>query len=112
MIVLVCGGRDFRRFDLFLSAVNLLPEPPELMIHGGAAGADRMTERYGRMSGVHWASVPALWNNNGKAAGGIRNGAMLLLKPDYCLAMPGSTGTQDMVDKCRVANVPVWRPFG
>jgi len=37
---------------------------------------------------------------------------MLLLRPDYCLAMPGGSGTADMKQKASAAGVPVWEPWG
>lgn len=112
MILLVTGGRNFVDFESFASAMRGLPSPVDLIIQGGARGADALAKRYAKQQGIHCAEVLAMWDFSGKAAGGIRNSAMLLLKPDYCLAMPGGTGTADMVKKCEVAGVPVWKPFG
>lgn len=42
----------------------------------------------------------------------IQGGAMLLLRPRYCVAFPGGSGTNDMVEQCEAAGVTVWRPYG
>lgn len=70
-----------------------------------------MAREWARERGIHFATVPALWDFYGNPAGGKRNTAMLIIKPDYCLAMPGGTGTADMVDKCLDAGIPVYAPY-
>jgi len=111
MILLVCGGRFFNDYEALCAAMRLLPFSPEIIIEGGAKGADSLARGWATENGVHYAEVPALWTNFNKAAGGLRNSAMLLLKPNYCLAMPGNSGTRDMINKCLENNVTVWEPY-
>jgi len=111
MILLICGGRFFNDYEALCAAMRELPFVPEIIIEGGAKGADSLARSWASSNGVHWAEVPALWTNYYKAAGGLRNSAMLLLKPDYCLAMPGNSGTADMVAKCKDNNITVWGPY-
>jgi len=84
--LLVCGGRDYSDYNAFLLVMDQLPFRPSIIIEGGATGADRMGRRWGIQNGVHYATVPALWDVFNNAAGPIRNSAMLILNPDYCLA--------------------------
>jgi hypothetical protein len=111
MILSVCGGRFFNDYEALCAAMRELSFSPEIIIEGGARGADSLARGCALENGVHWAEVPALWTNYHKAAGGLRNSAMLLLKPDYCLAMPGGGGTADMVAKCKQNNITVLEPY-
>lgn len=108
MIVLVCGGRKYAGD---VSCLDML-ENVELIIHGGATGADIRAGQYMASKGVHQCIVPALWDFYDRPAGTIRNTAMLLLKPDYCVAFPGGSGTRNMVKQCEDLGIPVWRPYG
>lgn len=112
MILLVCGGRNFHDWERFVWALQQFPTPPTVIIEGDARGADRLAKTYARLNGIHCATVPALWKTHGNAAGPIRNGVMLKLRPDYCLAMPGGSGTADMKRQASAAGVPVWAPWG
>lgn len=108
MILLVCGGRDYTGDVSCLGRVHGV----ELVIHGGAKGADTLAGEYFKVRGVHVAVVKALWDYHFKDAGWKRNDAMLLLRPTYCVAFPGSNGTQDMIDKCNQQRITVWQPYG
>lgn len=80
----------------------------DLIIHGGAAGADSSAGEWARSKyGVHEVKVNANWYLHGKAAGPMRNAAMLLLKPDLVIAFPGDRGTAHMVKLAREAGVEV-----
>lgn len=112
MNLLVCGGRGYDDRLAFDRAMANLPFTPDIVIEGGAPGTDRMAHNWAVERGIHTARVLALWSFYGpKKAGGLRNSAMLLLKVDYCLALPGGTGTADMVDKCQEAGIPVYAPY-
>lgn len=110
LILLVCGGRDYENYVALSNAIILLPQP-SIIIEGGALGADRLARRWAIEHGVHYATVPALWDYYKKGAGPRRNSAMLILNPNYCLAMPGGTGTHDMKQKCIENNITVWAPY-
>ncbi len=111
MRVLICGGRDYTDAAALESAMSLLPFSPSIVIEGGARGADRLGRQWAIKNGIHYATVPALWDAFGKSAGGRRNSAMLLLQPEYCIALPGGTGTKNMVKQCAGRSIPVWEPY-
>ena len=107
-IVLITGGRKHSDYKTLQKALDpLLVHPDLILIQGGAKGADRMAKDWADRAHVHCATVEALWGAFGPGAGSKRNSAMLLLKPDFCIAFPGGRGTHNMVTKCREANVPV-----
>lgn len=112
-MLLVTGGRDFNDFYMFSAAMSVLPFKPKAIVHGGAKGADSLADQWCKLNGVYSMRIDALWMFHGnKSAGPKRNQAMLdLVRPSYCLAMPGGTGTADMVARCEEAGIPVWRPY-
>lgn len=110
-VVLVCGGRNYSDYNTLAACLNALPFTPNLIIEGGAKGADALAKRYAIESGIHYAEVPALWDTFGKGAGMKRNKAMLLLQPTYCVAFPGGVGTNNMVTLATSINIPIWQPL-
>ena len=110
MILLICGGREFNDFPALCRAMELIPKPL-MIIHGDARGADTLAKQWAILNGVHYAAVPALWDYYNNRAGSLRNFAMTLLQPTRCLALPGGSGTADMIRECNKANIPVWEPY-
>lgn len=81
---------------------------PERIVSGGANGADAMAERWAMDHGVCFQSLSADWVAHGRAAGPIRNQAMIdQFKPSFVIAFPGGRGTADMTSKARDANIDV-----
>lgn len=110
MRVLICGGRNFDDSALFSETMTELHAEHkfEMVIHGGAPGADRMADLWARMYGVERMTFPADWNRHGRAAGPIRNQQMLDEgKPDLVIAFPGGRGTRDMMKRAFSAGVKV-----
>ena len=90
--------------------------PATVLYEGGAPGADAEARRIAQRSGLPVLTFPADWNAHGKAAGPLRNSAMLagqhpdlgeVEKPAWVLAFPGGVGTADMVAKAHRAGLPV-----
>ena len=122
--VIVCGGRlfgeEFQNIDgdwiirdgyneereLFYKTISEIPGI-DLIIEGGAKGADAMAAEYARNHGIRFATVNPNWDRHGKAAGPIRNADMLDLNPTMVIAFPGGRGTANMVKQARDAGVEV-----
>lgn len=123
MRVLFCGGRRDQRARLarwsfrVLMQKNLLGPADELI---GIQGCADCWDTYAR----NWlisvgCSVEkgtlldfpisvADWDRYKKGAGPVRNRRMLLIgKPDLVVAGPGGTGTADMIQQSRAADVEV-----
>lgn len=110
MIVLVCGGRDFSDSRAVFRALRAVNEKHgiDMVIHGGATGADERAAAWALANGVPVAEVKANWGLFGAKAGPIRNRAMLKLQPGAVVAFPGGKGTANMVKQAKAAGIPVW----
>lgn len=113
MRVLVCGGRAFNDWTVVNDVLDGIQRvtPITCIIHGAATGADDLAERWARSEGIgrhRFPVLPAQWDKHGKAAGPMRNQAMLEKgKPDLVVAFPGGSGTADMVRRAKGAGVKV-----
>jgi len=136
--VIVCGGRDYaqlfyvgaivrhdteaarnralqdqKAMDIALGKVSKLAESTGRklqVITGGAPGADRYAYCWAMKQIVANRVFHADWGRHGKAAGPMRNQAMLSHGADLVVAFPGGRGTADMTRRAETAKVPVWRP--
>jgi YspA, cpYpsA-related SLOG family len=101
--VIVTGGRDYGKRLRVYEALDGIK--PDLVIEGGATGADQLARDWADERGVHRATVPALWKKFDRAAGPMRNGVMVeILKAlsgsgRECVvcAFPGGRGTASCV---------------
>lgn len=115
MRLLVTGGRDYADAATVAAvldrALGRLPDGEVLVVvNGGARGLDTLAHRW-----AYWRCVegrrampemhPADWDTHGKAAGHIRNAAMVATRPDACVAFPGGRGTADCLRRARAAGV-------
>jgi len=122
--VIVCGGRDYAQpfrvedqnaMDIALGKVLKLAESTGRklqVVSGGATGADRYAHcwAWAMKQRVDSCIFRADWGRHGKAAGPMRNQAMLSHGADLVVAFPGGRGTADMTRRAEAAKVPVWRP--
>jgi len=125
MRLLICGGRtfsDMMRLHMgILQVCDMMGRRLSVVIHGDAPGADRLAQAWCEFNGVPSERYPADWSNitvpgavlrfgrhgmYNARAGIDRNQRMLdEARPDAYLAMPGGTGTADMVHRCRQAGL-------
>ena len=104
--VLVCGGRDFTEWVKVWFQLKDLPRDT-VIVHGGARGADSLAEKEASGLGLTTEVYEADWENDGRAAGPIRNQRMLDTGIDLVIAFAGGNGTADMVRRARKAGVEV-----
>jgi hypothetical protein len=79
-----------------------------IIVHGAAEGADALAERWAKAEFIGRHRFPAQWDKYGKAAGPIRNQAMIDKgKPDLVVAFPGDRGTADMGRRAKAAGIKV-----
>lgn len=108
--VLVCGGRDFQDTHYLYKTLDTYHKVNQIdvIIEGGARGADRIAGYWARKNKVDLLIYPAQWNLHGKGAGPIRNQQMLDEgKPNVVIAFAGGKGTADMVKRAKAAGVEV-----
>lgn len=115
MRVIVCGGRDYDDHVRLFQALNKfhVQKGITLVIEGGATGADENARIWAESAGVTCVTCHANWHKQKKAAGPIRNQDMIdKLSPDCVIAFPGGSGTADMVNRAKAANINVWEVKG
>jgi len=114
--VLVTGSREFQNWAMLSEALDKVwltaPSSGMIVIHGDARGADKLADHWAvQRANTSVVRVPADWNNDGRAAGPIRNARMLELGPDLVLAFFQSgaknIGTANMVKLAQNAGVEV-----
>ena len=102
----MCGGRNYANRQRVQQ--ELVAERPDVVINGGASGADFLAASIALDSGIPTITMPAAWATHGSRAGFLRNGWMLkYANPTHVLAFKGGAGTADMVAKARAAGIPV-----
>ena len=108
--VLVTGGRDFTDAVVIKEALMDIEQRPDLIIHGDAAGADRVAGQVAAKLGLEVWKFPANWARYGKSAGPRRNYQMIQEgRPTHVLAFPGGAGTANMVKQASKAGLPIRR---
>lgn len=122
MKALVCGGRDYRDRARVWKIMDAAVERLGLtaIVQGGQVSTDLETgEKHGAdWLAKEWAAERLLqcetfyadWERLGRSAGPARNQKMLdQAKPDFCIAFPGSRGTEDMCRRSAEAGLKVHR---
>lgn len=135
-VVIVTGGRTYGAVSRFFPATDELiairnkelarrkhvfaaldelhaSEAIDLLIQGGAKGADTVAKEWAIERAVHVLTMPANWERDGKAAGPIRNGQMVKKGVEYnalgrsvlVLAFPGGRGTANMIEQSHKAGL-------
>jgi hypothetical protein len=119
MRILVCGGREWSNYTMTSGVLDGFRQQyhekgqPIVIVQGGAIGADFLGKRYAEQYNIPCEEFKAEWKKYGRAAGPIRNSAMLeTLVPgaDVVVAFPGGRGTNDTVTKALKLGIRVWKP--
>lgn len=104
MKVLACGDRNWTDKGLIKSTLESIPDL-ELVIEGGARGADTLAREAAVELGIEVREYGADWERFGRAAGPIRNRRMLDEKPDLVIAfhdnISKSKGTADTLREAK-----------
>jgi hypothetical protein len=119
--VLICGSRDLKP-DQRPRVEAALKEARELLgtfnvVQGGATGADALGAEVADAMGLHVWTEHADWKRHGRAAGPIRNQAMLdRYKPCLVIAFSSlshilTRGTADMVQRAQKAGLDTWLDY-
>ena len=94
--VIVTGGRYFNDREAVFIILDILD--PDIVIEGGAPGADKLAHDWACLRGKKSHTYVADWDTHGKAAGPIRNNLMLSENRDArVIAFQGGAGTQNCI---------------
>jgi hypothetical protein len=111
MRVLVCGGRNYDDFEFICSCLDKLnlKHGIDLIIEGGARGADAHAAIWADKNKIPRCTFHANWKNLGNKAGPIRNKNMIEFgNPDCVVAFSGGVGTKGMIRLAKESNINVW----
>lgn len=113
--ILVTGSRDWTDGNAILAALWAQVGPGRgknvTIVHGAARGADDLAGQVARAHGWNVEEHPAPWRDMGKRAGIVRNGHMINLGADLCLAFirNRSRGATHCADAAERAGIPTIR---
>jgi len=112
MKVLVTGDRNWTSYRRIREVLEKLDPRPEILVQGGARGADTIAAMIGYRLGMEVREYKADWEKYGPSAGQRRNIEMLVKEmPDLVLAfhenIEKSKGTRHMIRIARDERIPV-----
>lgn len=111
--VLACGSREWADWSTVREALHEVANGRVgryvTLVHGDCRGADRIAGRIAVDLGWDVRRFPANWAAHGRAAGPIRNRAMLAVRPHVVVAFGEGRGTDDLVGEAERRGIPVRR---
>lgn len=108
--VIVTGGRNYEDGVMVQEVLDFLS--PDLVIQGGASGADKLAKEWAEENATS-ITIEADWTNHGRAAGPIRNREMLISYPEaIVVAFPGGAGTENCIKTALGLNRIIFRVQG
>lgn len=106
MKIIVTGGRNYSDVSKVFEVLDSYS--PNLVIQGGANGADDLAVQWSFEREVDCKTYEANWELYGKAAGPIRNKLMLEENKDaLVIAFPGGRGTDNCVKVAKELGIKV-----
>lgn len=110
MKLIIAGCRDFYvTNEQIQSYINQFKLQPSVIISGGARGIDSCGDSYAQHRGLSLHHYPANWNEEGKAAGPIRNNRMAKDGDALLLIWDGkSIGSANMKRAMQKAGKPIY----
>lgn len=118
-VAVVTGGRKWRDYSSLARALG--EYRPNLIVQGGANGADSLAREYAQNNCVTLMTFHANWPKHGKAAGPMRNEQMLAWARSYVdltrsvyaepsdlrlFAFPGGLGTTNCIETAKLFDIP------
>ena len=109
MIWLIAGSRTFTDYKLLLQSLPI-NKKPDLIIEGGARGADTLGRMYAIEHNIPYKEIKPDWKKYGTKAGFVRNKEMvdMLTKKDFAYIFwdGKSNGTKNTIDLCESKGIP------
>lgn len=114
MILVISGSRHLKDYDCFKKCIDrrLAGTHIELVITGGAHGVDEMGKRWALEGGFPHQEVAAEWSKYRRAAGPIRNKAMIQMADTlFCYWDGESKGSAGIISLAKKAKRRVLNQF-
>lgn len=105
--VAVIGSRGFKNYEAMVEELKKLPV--DVIVSGGAKGADSLAEKYATVANIETLIFPADWKKYGKRAGFVRN-KDIIDNCDYVVAFwdGSSSGTLNSLQYAKSTNKPIF----
>jgi hypothetical protein len=111
--ILVTGSRTWTAITLLRDVLASVREnyPTAVLVHGGARGVDQAAAAIWAGWNLPTEAHPAEWTSHGRAAGFVRNQAMVDLGATVCLAFirDRSRGAEHCAARAEAADIPTRR---
>lgn len=97
----IVGSRSFNCYNDLDNAIKDKSFDLELIISGGARGADRLAERWALANNIAFRAILPEWKKYGRGAGIVRN-QLIVEEADFCLIFWDglSLGTKSTIEFC------------
>lgn len=103
--LLICGSRNFQDYNLVSETISNLNIDFDLVISGGAKGADTLAKKYCTDNNIQIKEFLPEWEKYGRGAGIKRNKDMLMESNFVLIFWDGqSKGTKFNIDYCKKNN--------
>jgi len=113
MRVLVAGSRDIDNKNVVYNAIIDSPWDPEVLVHGGAEGVDKIADRYARLKDIDTDVNPIpdwVWEKIGRKAGPMRNDYMVRRADALIAVWDGeSSGTKNAMQQAEGLGLPIYK---
>ena len=108
MKIAVIGSRNFTDQVVLENELNVIKDKVELVISGGASGADTLAEKWAFDNNIPIEVIKPDWKTYGRAAGVVRN-KKIIESCDYCYAFwdKKSKGTRFSINYCKKVYKPI-----
>ena len=109
-VIAVTGGRRYNDKDKVWKSLDKLLEKYNgdvRLVVGDCTGADALAREWADARNIHKDVFDADWDKLGRAAGPIRNQAMVDFGFDLLMAYPGGFGTANMIKLTEKKGIPV-----
>jgi len=104
----VIGSRTCTAPKKVFPVLQRLLTPGDIIISGGAKGADKLADQFAKENEYAFMEYPAMWNIHGKAAGPIRNQQIIDDCDEVIAFWDGSSrGTKNTLGLAKEAKKPV-----
>lgn len=104
MKTIIAGSRSITDYEVVKKAIKLAGFTITEIVSGGAAGVDKLGEKWAIENALPIKRFLPDWKTHGKAAGPIRNSEMVKYCDAAIICFDGSSkGTQDTINKMQKA---------
>lgn len=109
MNIVVAGSRSLTNHQLVYEVLNQVVQKSDVILQGGAKGADALAKTWARTHHIACQEFPARWEEFGRFAGPKRNREMALAGDCLIAFWNGiSAGTGDMIKQMQQLKKPIF----